>query len=167
MLYYKSGEEMKKLLKRELFSFFLGIGICRYLGNKVDREKDYRNEISTAHEALLDQWMTLRDKKISIDRYLKDIGCKKAAIYGLGIIGNHLYEELVDSEVEIVGIDCSEIYNNFKMPIYKPNDIFHDVDLIIVTPLKYEVICQDLRKNYEGRIMPFHEVLRGCENYLY
>ena len=167
MFYYKSEDVMRLVLKRDLLFFFLGMGICRYLGNKTNQEKNCRNEVNTTYVEILDQWMSLKNKNVSISRLLKEENCKKIAIYGLGMIGNHLYEELIDTEIDIVGIDQTEIYNNFKMSIYKPDEFPKDIDLIIVTPLKYETIYLKLRENYDGRIMSLQQILSMCENYLY
>ena len=53
------------------------------------------------------------------------------------------------------------------MSIYKPDEFPKDIDLIIVTPLKYETIYLKLRENYDGRIMSLQQILSMCENYLY
>ncbi len=147
--------------------FLLGAGICKYFGDKASREKEALIERNNLLVETLDRWMTLRDNGIAIEQYLKKINCKKVAIYGLGVIGNHLYEELRRTELEIVGIDRADIYNNYQMPIYKPDDCFEDVDLIIVTPLGYEAVCQKLREKYKGQIVSFQQLLSLCEEYLF
>lgn len=140
--------------------------ICKYFADKVYREKNYEIEKKNVYVETLNRWLTLRDRGISIEKYLKEKKYKKVAIYGLGMIGNHLYEELRQTEIEIVGIDQSAIYNNFQMPIYKPSECLEDVDLIIVTPLEYEKICDNL-KQYQGKLISFPQLLSECEAFLY
>ena len=120
-----------------VYSFIGGIVFSRYFTGKVSDKINYRIEKNNANVDLLNRWLTLRDRNISIARYLEDNEYKKVAIYGLGMLGNHLYEEVRKTGIEIAGIDQAEIYNNFDMKIYKPLEIFDGVDLIIVTPLEY------------------------------
>lgn len=152
--------------KKVCFLIILGAVICKYFADKVLREKKYDIEKKNIHIETLNRWLTLRDKGISIERYLKEKNVKKVAIYGLGMIGNHLYEELRQTGTEIVGVDQSDIYNNFQMPVYKPDGCFEDVDLIIVTPLEYDKICDNL-KQYNGKIISFAQLLSECEAFLY
>ena len=161
------GSGKKMITKKNGIMFLLGVGICKYLEDKVTREKEAVIERNNLTIQTLDRWMTLRDNGISIVQYLREINCKKVAIYGLGAIGNHLYEELRKTEIEIVGIDRADIYNNYRMPIYKPDDCFEDIDLIIVTPFEDEAIFQKLKENYTGKIVSFQQLLNACEEFLF
>lgn len=161
------GSGKKMITKKSGFMFLLGVGICKYFEDKVSGQKDARIERNNLFIQTLDRWMTLRDNGISIEQYLRKLNCKKVAIYGLGMIGNHLYEELRRTDIEIVGIDRADIYNNYQMPIYKPDDCFEDIDLIIVTPSGYEAVYQKLRENYSKEIMSFQQLLSACEEFLY
>lgn len=163
---YKYWEMVKMFPKGKGFYFILGMSICKYFIDKVNREKDYAIEKKNLYIQILDRWLMLRDKGISLSRYLKNKGYKKVAIYGLGIIGNHLYEELKKAKIDIVGIDQSEIYDNFQMPVYKPDHNFEDIDLIIVTPFEYGDIFQRLQK-YQKKLITIHKLLDECEKYLY
>lgn len=161
------GSGKKMVTKKSGIMFLLGIGICKYFDNKVSIEKEAGIERNNLFIQTLDRWMTLRDNGISIERYLRKLNCKKVAIYGLGKIGNHLYEELRRTQIEIVGIDRADIYNNYQMPVYKPDDCFEDIDLIIVTSFEYEVIFQKLREKYTGKIVSFQQLLSACEEFLF
>lgn len=156
------------MIRKSNWYFFLGgLGICQYFSSKVNSKKDYKVERSNAYIDILNRWLTLRDQQVFISKYLEEKGYRKVAIYGLGMFGNHLYEELRQTRIEIVGIDQAEIYNNFKMQIYKPFEIFEGVELIIVTPFEYKNICENLRKTYRGEILSLQQILTECENYLY
>lgn len=161
------GSGNKMITKKSGFMFLLGIGICKYFEDKVCGQKEARIERNNLFIQTLDRWMTLRDNGVSIEQYLRKLDCKKVAIYGLGMIGNHLYEELRRTEIEIVGIDRADIYNNYQMPIYKPDDCFEDIDLIIVTSSGYEAVFQKLRENYTGEIVSFQQLLSACEEFLF
>lgn len=161
------GSGKKMITKKSGIMFLLGGVICKYFEDKVSGEKEAAIERNNLFIQTLDRWMTLRDNGISIEQYLKKLNCKKVAIYGLGVIGNHLYEELRRTEIEIVGIDRADIYNNYQMPIYKPGGCFEDIDLIIVTPSGYKKIFQELSENYNGEIVSFQQLLSACEEFLF
>lgn len=83
---------------------------------------------------LLDKWMSLREQKISIEQYLLDHGFCKVLVYGYGILGKHLLNELKESVVEIVGIiDKKGKGIQSEYQVYTPEDEFPEADVIIVT----------------------------------
>ena len=144
----------------------LGFGICKYFADKLNKEKDYTIEKKNLYIQILDRLLVVRERGISLNKYLQEKNHKKVAIYGLGMIGSHLYEALKGTEVELIGIDKSKVYNNFRMPIYKPDYNLNDIDLIIVTPFDYKEIFHDLQK-YHKKIISIHQLLNECEKYLY
>lgn len=152
--------------KKNIILFCAGIFFCKFFSDKLCRKKDFEIEKKNAYIDMLDRWMTLRDRGIAIERFLSEKGYKKVAIYGLGMFGNHLYEELQGTEIEIIGIDKADIYDNFRMKIYKPDQKFEDVDLIIVTPFEYEKICRSMEM-YHGAFISLQQLLNECEEYLY
>ena len=124
----------------------LGFGICKYFADKLNKEKDYTIEKKNLYIQILDRLLVLRERGISLNKYL--------------------YEALKGTEVELIGIDKSKVYNNFRMPIYKPDYNLNDIDLIIVTPFDYKEIFHDLQK-YHKKIISIHQLLNECEKYLY
>ncbi len=61
------------------------------------------------------------------------------AIYGMGVIGRHLYKAMKRSGINVCyGIDKNaDDIDDFEIPIYKITDSLPKVDAIIVTPAKY------------------------------
>ena len=158
----------KTFRKQGVFWFLFGIGICRYFDNKIHAINRRKLEISANRLDILERLINLKNNEIQIKEHLERMGDKKVAIYGLGMIGNYLYEELKNSNMEIIGIDKSDIYNNFQMKIYKPENHFEDVDVIIVTPvLGFKEICENFSGAYHGTIISCQQLLKECESYLY
>lgn len=98
---------------------------------KVDKFKGYYN--------ILNQWLILKQEGKSLEKYFTDNNYKTIAIYGMGELGNRLYEELKDSsEVELkYGIDNNAASTYSEMEVisldeYEEADT-DDVDVIIVT----------------------------------
>ena len=159
---------MKKTCKIAVFFLALGILLERILNSKALQGLNKRMERISLNSALVERWFTLRDKGISLADYIRSQSCESVAIYGLADFGNHVYEELVGTDIKLIGVDRADIYNNFKMPIRKPEDDMSDIDMIIVTPyLQYEDICKTLRKHYTGRIISLEALITECEKYLY
>lgn len=124
--------------------------------NMIESHAKYRNYFQ-----ILNQWMRLKEKNESLERYFVENHFKTIAIYGMGVMGKHLAEELKDSEhVEIVyGIDQAADRMRFPFQVLKADEDLSDVDVIIVTPvLEFDNIREKLRKKLECPIISLAEV---------
>lgn len=81
------------------------------------------------------QWMGLKNRKIYIDTYLKRKEISRIAIYGMGYIGECLYEELERTDVKVLyGIDRSALDYEGRLPVYRIDDEnLETVDAVIIT----------------------------------
>ncbi|TCL58119.1 glycosyl transferase family WbsX [Kineothrix alysoides] len=83
---------------------------------------------------VLDYWMLLRDNNISVLRWLEKGGYKSVAIYGYGVLGKHLYNELSAGNIEIEYIiDKQKGKLHVDTTIYLPSEALPQTALIIVT----------------------------------
>ncbi len=83
---------------------------------------------------VLDQWMKLREKDVRIDGYLKKKGYERVCVYGYGIFGQHLIEELEDSSVDIMYIiDRQKDKLHVDYPVYLPTETLPECDVIVIT----------------------------------
>lgn len=109
----------------------------------------------------LDIWMTLRERKLSVDRLLTKKCLNKIAIYGAGILGKHLYYELQGSDIQV---ECF-IDQNSKAKVKEIKTVvlgapIGQVDAIIVTPIiEYAQIRENLKKLYSCQILSITSVL--------
>ena len=89
------------------------------------------------------------------------MGYKKIAIYGMGILGQCLYDELEESSVDIVyAIDRNAAYIQDLLDIKHPSEILEEVDAVIVTSLYYyEEIKQTMEKKMNCPIISISECL--------
>ncbi len=93
---------------------------------KIDKFKNYYN--------MLNQWLMLKQEGISLEKYFTDNNIKSIAVYGMGEMGNRLYNELKDSDVIIrYAIDqiAGNIYSDLK--VCSLDDELEDVDAVIVS----------------------------------
>ena len=97
-----------------------------YLQEKADKFECYVN--------VFNRWMELREKKISICRYLYDHNINNVAIYGFGMFGKHLLWELnrdgfkVNYLIDKQGQSVTDI-----ITVYYPENDLPKCDAIIVT----------------------------------
>ena len=84
---------------------------------------------------------------------------KKVAIYGMGVLGRQLYAELEVSDIEIdFVIDRKEV-QNVRVPVYKPEDNFPAVDMIIMTTVgEFTAIRRTINRRGTS-VVPLAEVI--------
>ena len=112
--------------------------------------------------------MTLRDRNVRLADLLKEKSYRRVVIYGLGVNGDHLAEELLQTDIDVIGMDRKEIFDNYPFPILKPDVTELDVDLFIVTPIFHtEEICKQLRETQHADIITLEELIREGERSMY
>lgn len=79
-------------------------------------------------------WMKIRNKGLCISDFLRENKYFVIAIYGMGYIGECLYDELYGGDIKVsYGIDRLAIDFNKELPIFKLGDNLAEVDAIVVT----------------------------------
>lgn len=119
--------------------------------NITDIEKlTTESQKNLANFLLLNNWIMLMQNQKSLGAYVRDKGYKKVAIYGMHYIGERLYVELTENDVEVCyGIDRGRVTLNFDLTIYKPAEALPMVDMIIVTPIYW---FEEIKKNLEDKV---------------
>jgi len=126
---------------------------------KQDRNKKYVE--------VLYSWL---GKEIKDSQYISDkiisLGYRNIAIYGMGILGNYLWEKLHScSEITVVYCIDSERKENSPIPIVESKklneEMLKGIDVIIVTPIhiKYGII-NSLSQYYKGDIISLEDIFR-------
>lgn len=121
---------------------------------EVDKFKGYYN--------MLNQWLVLKQEGKSLEQYFVDNGYKTAAIYGMGEMGNRLYDELKNSDkVEIkyaVDKNTDSIYSEVEV-LELENDL-PEVDVIVVTAIfAYDEIKEQLSEKIGYLIVSLDDVV--------
>ena len=99
---------------------------------------------------LLDNWMILKERNISLDGYLNKKGYQKIAIYGYGIFGRHLETDLVRSkQVELVCIvDKRKDKFKAKVSTFLPSEDLPEFDVLVVASYYfYNEIEKEMRSD--------------------
>lgn len=123
------------------------------LRKQVDRYRGYW--------VLLDKWLLLKERNVHFAQYFQRYRIEKIAIYGMGMMGRHLYEELKESDVEVCyGIDQQGQLLSNEILIYKPEDDWPKVDAVVVAvTYGYEELVSRLQLKHIGKVMLLNDVI--------
>lgn len=111
---------------------------------------------------LLERWLEIKERNQDFGSFLLNKNIKKIFIYGFGAIGQHFYNEIKGSDVEVVGITDQKGINQSSVDatVYSVNDSYPQCDIILVTVVSgREEIVQGLKKKFEGDIVTLWDVV--------
>ena len=121
---------------------------------KVDKFKGYYN--------MLNQWLLLKQEGKSLEKYFAENGYKTIAIYGMGEMGNRLYDELKNSSVVEIkyAIDKNAAGTYSELEVFDPDDEMTEVDAVIVTAIfAFDEIEDELSEKIQCPIISLEDVV--------
>jgi len=147
-----------------IFGGILGFYLNSKITNKIIYYEMVKKDKFKTYYDLLNQWLDLKNKNVSLESYFMDKGIENIAIYGMGELGHHLYEELKESKIQIkyaIDKSSSKIYSNLKL--YDFEDDFENVSAIVVTPTyAFDQIEKKLKEKIDCTILSLEDII----NYL-
>jgi len=114
---------------------------------------------------LLDQWLSLRQAGKRLTAYFEDNLVDNIAIYGMGVLGERLYDEMRGSKVKVgYGIDRIAASKSFTgLKIYGLEEKWPQADAIVVTPVQdYWEIVEKLEMKIDAAIISLDDILDYC-----
>lgn len=133
----------------------VGSESINYLQSKNERYKNYW--------IIMRDWLWLNIGGKSIAEYFISNDIRQIAIYGMGMLGKLLFEELKKQGVNVLyGIDqdCAK-EKEFDILIYTLEDDLPEVEIIVVTvDYMFKQIKSRLREKGEYRVVSLKEVIR-------
>lgn len=130
---------------------------------KLETEKwrTYANRKSSFYQ-FMRNWMQLKLNGGSIDEQLMKLGYYSVAIYGAGIHGRMLYEDLRDTQISVkYFIDKQKKEGLGEVPVYSLEEEFPAVDVVIITPyLEFTSIQQVLQDKTRSRMIPLNALVQ-------
>ena len=146
-----------------MWQTILAVGLaCVLLKTKrqLYSEKKNVNKYSDLYK-LMAQWIEAAQNGQFIAEWMKKNKYMSVAIYGMSLIGERLYVELTDREIQVAyGIDrlSREYLDGIKM--YKPSDVLPMADAVIVTAIHdFEEIKEQLRGKVNCPIISFRDIV--------
>lgn len=124
-----------------------------WFSKRIDKFRSYFD--------IMNQWMIWTHMGRNLSEYFTAKGYRRIAIYGMGELGNRLYEELKDTDVEIAfAIDkrINDVHSEIR--VVEPDSIDTDIDVIVITPVfDYENIEEMLMEKVDIPIISLEEVV--------
>lgn len=110
---------------------------------------------------LLLKWLEIEQKGHSIRSFFTENGYKTIAIYGMKELGERLFDELKDSEVEVKYIiDKKADMMYADVDIVTPEEPLEEVDAIVVTAIHYmDEIEEMLEQKVDYPILSLTEIV--------
>lgn len=138
----------------------------KYFGNKRPNQETnisaYRFEIGFH---LFNNWMKLKNDGKTLEAYFKDNEISTVAIYGMGALGERLYEDLKACNINVMyAIDRIAGSKNIEgLKIIGAEDELKQVDAIIVTPVQdFYAIEEALEQKTDADIISLEDIVEYC-----
>jgi len=133
-----------------------------YLGNKKVKQKAEKVDKFKNYYNMLNQWLILKQEGKSLTEYFKANDMKSIAIYGMGEMGNRLYDELKNTDIEVkYAVDKNADSTYSELEVNDPEDeTFDTVDAIIVTAIfAFDEIEEELEEKVNFPIISLEDVV--------
>ena len=132
-----------------------------YFGSKQVEQKAEKIDKFKGYYNMLNQWLILKQEGKSLADFFKSNGYMSIAIYGMGEMGNRLYSELKDTEIEVkyaVDKNASSTYS--ELDVIDMEDDFEKVDVMVVTAtFAYDEIEKELEAKVDFPIISLEDVV--------
>lgn len=110
---------------------------------------------------LLDQWLATKQEGKSIIEYFHTNKIKSIAIYGMSYVGERLFNELKNSDIEVkyaIDKNAEEIYA--EVDVLSPDETLPEIDAIVVTPIFFfDEIEEILAKKTAASVLSLEDIL--------
>ena len=125
------------------------------------KRKNESKELYVSYYRLLEKWMRAREENRNPIEYFYKNHYKNIVIYGLGKMASHLFFDLKDSDVKVIGaIDKGAINKFEEYPVVTIDDDIPKADCIIVTTTyDYENIKEQLVSKVDCPIISLMDII--------
>lgn len=126
-----------------------------------DEIRSWEEIFHDSHEEwALNDFIYLKQHGWDVANELQEQGIQKIAIYGLGNFGDIFYNEIKDSNLEIVAvIDRDKVGDWHGMPIRRPQNELPLCDAVMITPFRWKGIVASIKDVYAVKMVCFRVLL--------
>lgn len=132
-----------------------------YRGTKKIEQKSIKVDKFKAYYNVLNQWLILKQEGKNLSDYFVRNGYHTIAIYGMGEMGNRLYDELKNSEIKVkyaIDKNASNIYA--ELDIYDMSEELETVDAIVVSAIfTFDEVKESLSEKTASPIISLEDVV--------
>lgn len=150
-----------KVVGSILAGIIAGGALSNYFKNKIISQENRKIDKFKNYYYMLNQWLLLKNEGKSLEKFFVDNGYKTIAIYGMGEMGNRLYEELQNSSIEVkYAIDKNAGSTFSELVVCELDDNLTEVDVIVVTAIfAFDEIKEDLEAVADYPIISLEDVI--------
>lgn len=140
-----------------------GMILTTHLNNISIKEKNSKINKYRSYYEILNQWLILKQEGKSLEKYFLDNEYKNIAIYGMGELGNRLYDELKDSNIKVkYAMDSNYSGQYTELDIKELEDDLPEVDIIVVTAIfAFDEIENNLKSVTDCNIISLENAVYG------
>lgn len=134
-----------------------------FLKDKVISEKTSKVDKFKSYYTMLNQWLLLKQEGKNLEKYFIEHNIKSIAIYGMGEMGNRLYDELKNTSIEVkYAIDEKADNTYSELNVIEIEDNLQEVDVIVVTAIfAFDEIESNISKVTNMKLISLEEVVFG------
>lgn len=138
-----------------------GFAVKNFFSGKILDEKVKKIDKFKSYYNLLNQWLILKQEGKTLAKYFEENNYKSIAIYGMGEMGNRLYEELKNSSITVkYAIDKNAGNTYAELDVFEVEDELSEVDAIVVTAIfAFDEIEQELNNKVDFPILSLEDVI--------
>lgn len=141
-----------------------GVVITQKINNKTINQKEEKINKFKSYYNLLNQWLCLKQENKNLSEYFQNNNFHTLAIYGMGELGNRLYEELKTTSAEIkYAIDKNAFSTYSELNVFDLEDVDPNaspVDVIVVTAIfAFDEIEIELKSRYSCPIVSLEDII--------
>jgi len=146
-------------------SLVVGVVIGAVLvGKFLLKRLDKAQAMSDKHLQLYrmtNEWLKTKQEGKSLAGFLKKLGYKTVAVYGMGITGDRVLDELENTDIEVkycIDQNAKNIYS--VVNVLSPNETLEEVDAVIVTTITFfDQIENTLSKKLKSKIVALDDLI--------
>ena len=144
-----------------LVGLIIGIVITsKYFLKRLDKVQAVSDKNLQLYK-LSNEWLKAKQEGKSLAGFLTKLGYKSVAIYGMGITGERLLEELDNTDIDVkysIDKNAKNIYTVAN--VLSPDETLEEVDAVIVTTIAYyDEIEEMLSKKLKCKIVPLDDLI--------
>ncbi len=160
--------KMLKVLATGGAGMVFGAGIMNSISKKTIEQERKLRERYQQYYSVASRCLMLKNDGKKIADYFEEKQIRTVAIYGVGTMGNILYNELADSNVKVscfIDANAEELsYGLDEVEVLIPDEVCtkENIDAIIVTPVAdYDEIRSKLENCSSAQIISFETIVNS------
>ena len=161
----KASKVLGKVVKAGIFLGSIG-GLAYYSKKSLDKSGQLQGRYK-AYYQLANQWLVNKNEGKNVATYFADNDIEKVAIYGMGTLGELLYNEIKENVKVAYFIDknADTLYyglDDTAVVGFDDIDSQGEVDAIIVTPIfDFDDIEKDLEDVIDTQLISLEDIVYG------